>query len=1156
MKIKPDKGIIVSSRPLQKILKVMKLSMILCLISILSLSAKESYAQKTMVSIDVQDKTLEDVFEIIKSESEFSFWFRKEEVNLKEKVSLQVKNETVEKVLDKVLASQNLTYTINDKHIAIFKQQANAVAQQSSKKISGTVLDENNEVIAGANVVVKGTTNGTITDADGVFTLDVDKGTTLLISYIGYNTQEVAIGNKNQFSIKLGEDAQALEEVVVIGYTTQKKGLLTGAVSTMAVKDNLKTIPTTSAGNLLVGKLPGVNVGTPNGIPGSSPEITIRTGTSWKDKSKFDVQPVTYVIDGVVRNAVDFNSLSPNEIEDITVLKDAASAAIYGSRSAGGVIIVTTKKGDRGKPTFNYSYGFSVDTRTKNQELTNGVQTGELYNRVNGADNPGAWTKEELDHMASINDGWGYNQLETVWQNPTTQTHNLSVTGGSDRVRYFGAASYVKQEGFLSPMTYDKYNIRMNVTADITKDFEVFTGFALYNNKTGKVADGADQTNWDHNRDVYGKLRIWQPEQPVYTDSGKLMDYGWIGNVGARIDGSDGYHKENYLKPQVIIKGTYKAPFLKGLSASVMYSKSWTNNTIKGFYTNYDMMITKKSGTNGRIMSTRDEDIIGVKRSTWVGKDYIKRSSKWSDDTQFNFQLNYRNTFNDVHSVSAALVTEWYEGGGASVYGAREGFPVYRTDQYWAASSARADTWSGGDTDWMSGRMSYIGQFSYSYADKYLLNFSFREDGSMQFAPDQRWGLFPAGSAGWIISEEKFFNKSAVQYLKLRGSVGLTGDDTVGGWLWQESYKSTSDEKDAYFGKDPSRSVGITYGSVVNPNLTWEKALSYDVGVDMNFLDHWNVSADYWFRKSYDILDNRQAVLPSTFSLTMPAENYGKMNAQGMDFELGYRGQSKDFSYHGNLTMSYGWNEIIEKDYAENAQAVDIPIGTSTSRIVGWEFDKILRTQQELDEFNAAHPGYQHKGLTPELGMMVFKDKSGPNGTPDNVIDSWDRVELVAKNFPVIYGLNLGGSWKGLSLDMMFSGKLGEQKNGKSLAGDVEWNRKWVEWYDNSWTPENPNARLPKCVSANVKGTYRPEEKEEMDFWIEKGNFLRLKYLTVAYDLPKNQFYNKVFDNVRFFCTGTNLFVLSSFKHYDPELGDGNSFPVMRSFNFGIDVKF
>lgn len=1094
------------------------------------------------VSLNLKPMTVKKAMGEIKNKCGYSFVFSSGDIDTGKQVTVNATK--LDDAIRQVLRGQNVSYEIIGKNIVIKKGSAMQAGKQAgnTRKVTGVVRDQNGDPIIGAAVTVQGDkTRGAITDLDGNFTIDVPGNSNLEISYIGYQSQTVSVKGKSNLNISLAEDSKTLDDVVVIGYTTQKKGLLTGAVSTMKVSEDLKNLPTTNAGDLLTGKLAGVFVGTASGIPGNQPGISIRTGSSW------NAQNVTYVIDGVVRGGGDFNTLSPNEIEDITVLKDAASAAIYGSRSAGGVIIVTTKKGKAGKPNFNYSYGYSVDTRTKNSELTSGVQAAELYNRINPNSDPAgwAWSQEEIDYIVTINGGWGYDQLDLVWRNPTTQTHNLSVDGGNDRVRYFGAASYVKQEGFMKNLGHDKYNIRMNVTADITNNLQVFTGFALYNTFTSHATFEGEEAN-------YSKLRVWQPDQPVYTDSGRYIDYGWIANMGACIDGASGYNKSEWLKPQLTISATYKAPFLKGLSAKVTYARSWSHSISKQYYTNYELCYMKKTGAHNHIISTADEDIQSTRQSVWVGKEYIQRSAGWSGDKQFNVQLNFDRTFNDVHKVSAALVTEWYEGNGAGVYGGRETFPVYRTDQFWAASSSRQDTWGGGDTDWISGRMSYIGQFNYTFADKYMVNFSFREDGSMNFAPGHRWGFFPAGSVGWVISEENFFNKDFVEFLKVRASVGLTGNDSVGGWQWQERYNPGSS---AYFGSTPSKNVGITYGPVVNPNLTWEKALSWNFGVDVNFLKHWNVTFDYWIRKSYDILGSRNTTLPSTFSLSMPAENYGEIHAAGYDFSIGYQGKTKDFNYHANLTASYGWNETIKQDYAENAQWIDIPVGKSRSYITGYKFDKIIRTQEELDKFIADHPqGYRHNGLSPELGMMVYEDLSGPNGEPDGVIDSWDRVILEDNNNPFVLGLNLGGSWKGFSIDAMFSGRLGYKKWNSDLAGGVEWNRMWKEWYDNSWTPENPNAMLPKRICANNAKTYQSGS----DFWLKDASHMRLKYLTLSYNLPKGTALDKVFQNVRLFVTGTNLFVLSSFNknYYDPEIGNGNSYPVMRSFNFGIDVKF
>ena len=803
------------------------LSRLLC-ITALSTCSIFAYGQQQSVKLSGRNVPLKSVFKQIEKQTKLFIDYKAQDLDDSRVISKLPGATTVDQALRQLLNGTGCEVIYTNGHIIIQKKTNRNTTNTSSSILKGTVVDENGLPVIGANVLVKGNkTNGTITDMNGNFSLNAPRGSVLVVSYVGYSDQEIKTSNNGRpISIVMKEDTETLDELVVVGYLSQKKASLTGSVASVRMDEQMKTIPTTSASNILVGKLAGVHVGTNNGIPGSTPSLSIRTGSSWNS------QDVLYVIDGAIRGGGDFNNLSPNEIESVTVLKDAASAAVYGSRSAGGVVVVTTKKGALGKPKFNYSYGYSIDTRTKNVDLTSAIQAGEMYRRVNGTSDPAgwAWSQDELDYFKNINDGWGYDQLKEVWRNPTTQTHNLSVTGGSDKIKYFGAASYVKQEGFLEPLTYDKFNFRMNVTANITKDLEVFAGLALYNNqKSDVIFEGPEA--------LYSKLRVWQPDQPVFTESGQYIDYGWIGNVGAWVTGAGGYQTHDYLKPQMSAKVTYKLPFVEGLKASLYYSKTWSHDLRKSFFHTYDMMVMPRSGTNGRIMSTKDADIIGVKQSNWVSKDYIERAVDWSGDQQLNFQLSYDRTFNEKHHVSGTFVTEWSESNGTGLTAGRETFPVYLTDQFWAASSARADTWGNGSTDWVSGRMSYVGQFNYSYASKYLLNFSFREDGSMNFAPNQRWGFFPAGSAGWVISEENFFDKKYVQFLKLRGSVGLTGNDAVGGWQWQESYKQGSS---AYFGEEALRNVGITYGNIVNPNLTWEKTLTYDVGIDMNFLINWN----------------------------------------------------------------------------------------------------------------------------------------------------------------------------------------------------------------------------------------------------------------------------------------------------------------------------
>lgn len=1093
-----------------------------------------TYAQSVKIDLSVKNESLKQFIKQIETKTDYTFMLD-QTIDQSQTVTVDVRQESLDAILKKAFTGKKVSYEIVGKQILL--KLATPTRKVDTKRITGVIKDQNGEPVIGANVVQKGTTNGVISDMNGLFEVNVPENTILQISYIGYLSKEMKVGKENRINVILTEDNQTLDEVVVIGYTTQKKGLLTGSVVSMNVTESMKTMPVTSAAGLLAGRMSGVNVATSDGIPGSSPTVSVRTKSSWND------QLVTYVIDGIVKDKDAFNNLSPNEIENITVLKDAASAAIYGSRSGGGVILVTTRRGSVQKPQLSYSYNYTLDTRLPNVDLTNAVELAELYNRMcdNDMSNERAWSQEELDYIKGVNGGKGYDWFDDIWQNPSTQLHNLSLNGGSDKYKYFAGVSYTDQDGFLPNLKYNKYNFRLNTTIEVTKDIEFFTGMSLSQTKQNEFM-------WDANDYMY--MLHNDPTVPVYTDSGKFIDGGWIANRGATVSGEDGYKRNQKVNPQIVMNLTYKVPFVKGLSLKAAYSQNWNYTEKVEYKKNYDMYAMKKGGDHNHIIYLDDASIIKKVRSTWTTKESLQKDSKWAYDYQMNFQLNYNRVFKDVHSIQAALVFERAGNNYASVYGGRETFPVYNTDQFWAASDVRADTWGGGDATTESGRVSYIGQFNYSYANKYLLNFSFREDGSMNFASDKRWGFFPAGSAGWVISEESFFNKNKIDYLKLRGSVGLTGNDAVGGWQWQESYVY-KDTKAAYVGKKPSKHVGITYGALVNPYLTWEKALSYNLGADMNFLNHWNTSFEYWFRKSYDILGKRTITTPTSFSQSLPDENYGQINAQGFDFNLGYQNRVKNFDYRVNLTMSYGWNKNVIKDYAENAKWVDVEQGKSLSYIKGYRFDRILRTQEELDNFNKEHPGYRIGGVTPELGMMVYKDFSGPDGKPDNVIDSWDKEVLYKNNDPIVYGLSLGGNWKNFSVDLLFNGLLNYEKLYKDLAGGTDFCRLWSDWHSDSWSEDNPNATLPKRRLSNMPRTYN----EDSDYWYKDASFLRLKYLNVGYTIPQSVYKGAV-DRIKLFVSGTNLFTWSHFKYYDPEASSGMAYPIMRSFSFGAEVTF
>ncbi|MGY0036405.1 hypothetical protein [Pedobacter sp. NJ-S-72] len=423
----------------------------------------------------------------------------------------------------------------------------------------------------------------------------------------------------------------------------------------------------------------------------------------------------------------------------------------------------------------------------------------------------------------------------------------------------------------------------------------------------------------------------------------------------------------------------------------------------------------------------------------------------------------------------------------------------------------------------------------------------------MNFAPNARWGLFPSGSVGWIISKEKFMeNLKGINMLKVRASAGLTGNDAVGGWQWQQSYQAG---KSAFFGTNQGTNVGITYGDLTNPNLTWEKTLSYNAGVDVNFLQHFNASAEYYFTKTYDILGPRLASVPPTFSVKLPSSNYGQVNAQGIEINIGYKSSIGNVNYYANVNASYGAARYIIQD-----QNVTYPwesnTGQSVSRIVTYKATGMIRTQADLDAFAAAHPNYKFNGIAPAVGQLTYADLSGPNGKPDGIIDSWDQTQVKNNNNPVVLGLNFGFEWKGFSIAATFSGNLHQMRFVNNLVdGNVEWNRMWSNWATDAWTPATPNATLPIRYSADDGIT--TVTNSASTFWLKDASFLRMKLLNVGYNIPA-KYMNKIgVAGMKVYFSGSNLFILSKFNkdYFDPETSDPFGYPIMKTFNFGVSIS-
>lgn len=1007
-----------------------------------------------------------------------------------------------------------------------------------AESISGRVVDENGEPLPGVTIIVQGTSVGTVTDIDGKYAIEAEEGAVLVFSFVGYETNTRVVGSNSVLDISMQVDATALDEIVVVGYGTQKKAELTSAISTMK-SENILTIPTSNLSNVLAGRLSGTFVRSSTGTPGVASEIRIRGTASWNGGS-----PV-YVIDGVVRNKTSFDALDANEVEEISVLKDAASAAIYGSRATNGVILVTTKRGKEGKIQVQYSSLFSTE-RTGQIPSYMPFEDGlAITQAVNGG-----LSDEEIQWVLETNPE-GMNTYNEAFQNPTNQKHAISVSGGGEKVSYYFGGSFYDEKGFLPNVWYKKYNLRGHVSAEIANGLTAELNLSNSYGKRNRFNFTYDYGSADLNN-LWGKLLYNNVFAPRYIE-GKPVNPGWLGNE-IEMMRNGGYWKNDNQLVDALVSLKYDVPFVKGLSARVNYSQNISNSFIKNFAKKQELYNFKTTGANNKIYTN---EVISTVMSGDPGREYIGNENTKANSYQFNTQINFDRKFGE-HQINATAVYEQYEYQSHYFNAYQNNFPLFPTDQFFAASKNTSD-WSLGGSESQDGRLSYIGRVNYSYADRYFFSSSVRRDGSIKFAPDKRWGWFPSVSAGWMLSKENFYTSSnignSLNMLKLRASFGSSGNDEIGGWGWLEQFNIQNSSY--YMGNPGAAFPRLAYGGISNPDLTWEKSHSYNVGVDAVLFKNISLTAEFWKRHTFDILGGRIMSIPSEFGGSLPNSNYGVVDSKGMEFELGYSTNvGKDFSYDIKGTFGYATTEVIVRDAAANALEVDNPVGRTLSYGTGYQDLGILKTQADLDNLPQ---DYRIFGTVPELGMMNFSDLNGPQGIPDGIIDSYDRIILGeymgANNAPISYGLQTLFTYKFITVDMLFAGLAGFK-----ITYNDAWSRnfggggKVPAYHEDSWSEDNPNGSHPKLYpwgDSRAQGYVQTSTYNTYN-----GSFLRMKYLNIGFNIPESVYSKAGITRAQVFVSGTNLFNISKFKFYDPELSQFMSYPIMKSYSLGLNVQF
>ena len=952
-------------------------------------------------------------------------------------------------------------------------------ATAQNQAVKGTVVDENGEPVIGASVVIAGKQGqGVITDLDGNYTIQAPKGSKVTISYIGYITQTVVPGGK----VKLKEDSQNLEEVVVVGYGVQKKAHLTGAISTVPM-DEIQDMSSGDVASSLSGLVNGLNVSSPTiDRPGESSRLSIRDASSIGDVGGTAQEPL-YVIDGFIYpnsqklgnvdgvnpGAQAFNNLDPSTIENITVLKDAA-AAVYGARAANGVILVTTKKGKLGAPKISYSGQFGLTDAVSHPKMLSAYNYGRLYNAIAAADPKNTtlnlrtdlFQADEIEAMKSLN----YNLLDKYWDTGFTQKHSVNVSGASDKANYYANMGYFKQDGNLGNMEYDRWNYRAGVDLHISKwvkaSMQVSGDYGKKNKPNVKVGGTNDQKDYN--------LLLTRPYYiPEYVNGLPIAAYG-PSNSQKNADQNYAYdvlqnsgdysrNSTNNMTLNAAIDydfGWFKP--LKGLKARFSYAKSINNDKTNQYGSSYEIYrMVERAGSGSHLYTpTGNEDwdvlmsdanfVLGNGGSVVLnggsGSGYLSRNMLRSDNYQMNFTLTYGRDFG-AHHVSALFSIEKGESESEYLYG-------YVTNPYSFSTGQSNSVGTGSEmsttfTRSEAGTLSYIGRVNYAYANKYLLEFLFRSDASTKFAPENYWGYFPSISAGWVVSEEEWFKRALpkVDFFKIRGSFGLTGRDNTTAWMWTQTY-ATDKDKGAPFGTGTSNNAGshITLNknnSAVNYDAHWDKTYKSNLGFDINLLkNRLSINIDGYYEWNREMLLPYSASIPGIIGTMSAPINYGEMDSYGVELSVTWRDKiGKDFKYKVGINTGYNDNKVLVMDWEKDEAYRQIRKGNRTDMGEwGMECIGMFRSFQEIYEYFDKYNITSYMNLSRDEvrpGMLIYKDVrgaydeatdsyAGPNGI---VKEDEDKVCLSNRNNPYGFTANLSAEWKGISLTAQISANWG-----------------------------------------------------------------------------------------------------------------------------------
>lgn len=1103
------------------LLRIMRLSLFLPLLMLMHLSAVASHSQTT-VHFNKNELTINELIREIESQTDYLFIYSMNEIDVNQKIKINTAEKNVDRLLSHAFTNTDVVFLFSNNYISLRKKEAADILasktnQQDKNSVKGKVVDSQNIGLIGVAIKVKESDANAITDVDGRYVIKATPGQTLVFSYIGFKSVERIVPVSRTLDLVMEEDIQDLDEIVVVGYGKQKKLSVSGSLAQIAADDVIK-ISTPNMANAIAGKMPGIITRQSSGEPGyDAAQVYIRGLATFTNS-----QPLI-LIDGVER---DMNQINAQEIESFTVLKDASATAVYGARGANGVILITTKRGKLGKPTVILRSEVAVLTALRLPNYINGPEYAQLMNEAltNSGQLP-RWSEDEIRMYSDGSSPYLYpnvNWTDAVLKKNTMQTiNNLSVTGGSDIIKYYMNVGYTLQEGLYKEDPANKYNtnakisrynFRSNMDVNLAKNFVLQLGL-------GGIIQTGNYPGFSSG-DIFHTLRMISPiAYPIHNPDGSLggaQSYvGW--NPYGRVTQS-GYSTQDRVTLQGSFAVNWGLDFVtKGLSARALFSYDR--------YSREDNSRPKEFGVKRYLGKDPDtgEDIY----SPWFREEQplgYSRSNEANRAMYLEAQLNYSRTFGEKHDVSAMLLFNQREYVDLTAGTSKLNIP-YR-------------------------RRGYAGRATYAYGGRYLAEFNFGYNGSENFPKGKRFGFFPSGSVGWIVSEESFFKSEVISKLKLRASYGLVGNDQIGQRFLFLSTINT-DGQSYMFGDQQKVYTGMDENQIGNQDVTWEEARKANIGFDLGlFKDKISLQMDVFQEKREGILIQRQIIPQATgiYPWSVPYGNLGIMENKGVDALLEIRDSFKSgffYSFQGNFTFAR--NKVIENDEPTLPYPYLSSKGVRYGQYKALIADGFFKDQDDID-----NSPYQTFGSV-RPGDVKYKDVNG-----DGIINSYDQMPVGYARTPEI-SFGFGGTvgYKNWDVSVFFTGAANTTIN---IGGFGMWpfydglgsNNVLKEYFDNRWTPENPNAKYPAVDVGN-----NPNNFLTSTLWMKNGNYLRLRNAEIGYTLPPKLLGKYNFGKIRLFVNGMNLYTWDNIGFMDPESNDGvGGYPLQRTINFGLQIDF